>query len=126
MDGPGVLAAIRPAGVDVDAAGGLRLPGLARPGGPVRQTRLRAASRPRWPARSCTAQGHWISGQLDSEIYRCSWHRIRVEAQLPPATSLRLSTYSQDGPAPIAQITALADGEWRPMGPWTATATTTC
>ena len=114
MDGPGVLAAIRPAGVDVDPAGGLQLPGVAhrvdRSGRPACEQPSTLVS-PVLPG-----QGHWISDQLDSEIYRCQWHRIRVEAQLPPATSLRLSTYSQDGPAPIAQIAALPDGEWRPMG----------
>ena len=44
-------------------------------------------------------EGHWISPRLDSGIYRCPWHRIRLQAQLPPATSLRVSTYSQDQPA---------------------------
>ena len=113
MDGPGVLAAIRPAGVDVDAAGGLRLPGLARradrSGKPMCDPPATALASP-----VLYREGHWISSQLDSEIYRCSWHRIRVEAQLPPATSLSLSSYGADKPADFGQI---SEGQWRPMGP---------
>ena len=114
-DGPSVLAAIRPPGVDVDAAGGLRLPGRF---GRVDQS-CRPACEP--PATTLTRPvlfraGQWISPRLDSGIYRCSWHRIRVQALLPPATSLRVSTYSQDQPAQDSAVRAIADADWRPMG----------
>jgi phage tail-like protein len=114
-DGPSVLAAIRPPGVDVDAAGGLRLPGLT---GRVNQSGQPACEK---PVTALTPpvlyrDGHWISPRLDSGIYRCSWHRILLQAQLPPATSLRLSTYSQDQPAEDVPVPAIADADWRPMG----------
>ena len=115
MDGPGVLAAIQPAGVAADPAGGLQLPGLARrvdrSGKPVCDPPVTTLTRPvRY------REGTWISSQLDSDIYRCSWHRMRVEAQLAPATELSVSTYSQDDPTESGQVPALEPGQWRPMG----------
>ena len=115
-DGPGVLAAIRPPGLDVDAAGGLGLPGRTR--------RVNRSGQPACEAPATTLTppvleraGTWISTQLDSGIYRCPWHRIRVQAQVPPATSLRVSTYSQDEAAGDAAVPDIADADWRPMGP---------
>jgi len=61
--------------------------------------------------------GTWISSRLDSGIYRCPWHRIRLQAQLPQATSVRASTYSHDEVAGDAPVPAIADADWRPMGP---------
>ena len=114
-DGPSVLAAIRPPGLDVDAAGGLRLPGRAcrvdRSGRPACEAPATILTRP-----VLFNAGQWISPRLDSGIYRCAWHRIRLQAQLPPATSLRVSTYSQDQPSQDAAVPAIADADWRPMG----------
>ena len=117
-DGPSVLAAIRPPDVDVDAAGGLRLPGLSsrvnRSGQPACEKPVTALTPP-----VLYRSGTWTSSRLDSGIYRCSWHRIRVQAQLPPATSVRVSTYSQDeGPADAAvpAVPAITDADWRPTG----------
>ena len=115
LDGPAVQAAIQPAGVTVDPAGGLQLPGLARrvdrSGKPVCEPPATTLTRP-----VLYRAGHWISEPLDSDIYHCSWHRIRLAAQLPTATALSLSTYSQDDSATSDQITALEPGQWRPMG----------
>jgi phage tail-like protein len=114
-DGPSVLTAIRPPGVEVDAAGGLQLPGLTR--------RVDQSGRPACEAPGTTLTppvlfrtGQWISPRLDSGIYRCSWHRIRLQAQLPPTTSLRVSSYSQDQPAQDTAVPAIAEADWRPMG----------
>lgn len=43
-------------------------------------------------------RGSWTSGQLDSGIYRCQWHRIELElAQpLPPGSKVTVSTFSSD------------------------------
>jgi len=117
-DGPSVLAAVRPPGVDVDAAGGLRLPGRAgrvdRSGRPACEVPATTLTRP-----VLFRAGQWISPPQDSGIYRCSWHRIRAQAQLPAATTLRVSTYSQDPPAQdsaVPAVPAIADADWRPMG----------
>jgi len=114
-DGPSVLAAIRPPGVDADAAGALRLPGRAgrvdRSGRPSCEAPATTLTRP-----VLFGAGQWISPRLDSGIYRCSWHRIRLRAQLPPATAVRVSTYSQDQAAQDTDVPAIADADWRPMG----------
>jgi phage tail-like protein len=57
-----------------------------------------------------------MSSPLDSGIYRCPWHRIRLRVQLPPATSLRVSTYSSDESGEPGQPPVIADQDWRPMG----------
>jgi phage tail-like protein len=115
-DGPSVLAAIRPPGLDVDPAGGLRLPGLTgrvnRSGQPACETPATTLTRP-----VTYRQGSWISARLDSHVYRCQWHRIRLQAQLPPATWVRVSTYSQDEPTDDAALPVIADADWRTMGP---------
>ena len=114
-DGPSVLAAIRPPGLEADATGGLRLPGLTgrvnRSGQPACDAPATILTRP-----VLYRTGNWISTRLDSHIYRCTWHRIRLRAQLPPATSLRVSTYSQDERAEDTAVFVIADEDWRPMG----------
>jgi phage tail-like protein len=115
-DGPSVLATIRPPGLDVDPAGGLLLPGLTgrvnRSGRPACETPATILTRP-----VTYRQGSWISTRLDSHVYRCQWHRIRLQAQLLPATSVRVSTYSQDVPPDDdAAPPVIADADWRTMG----------
>jgi phage tail-like protein len=39
-------------------------------------------------------RGVWISRAQDSDIYRCPWHRIEMEAELPTGTRLVVSTYT--------------------------------
>ncbi len=42
-----------------------------------------------------TTGGEWQSERLDSEIYRCQWHRIELElGELPPGTRLEIYTYT--------------------------------
>jgi phage tail-like protein len=45
----------------------------------------------------------WISEPLDSDLFRCQWHRADLAlAPLPPSTSLRISTISADAIGPDA------------------------
>ncbi|HEY0606882.1 MAG TPA: phage tail protein [Herpetosiphonaceae bacterium] len=40
-------------------------------------------------------QGTWFSAALDSQIYRCQWHRIELELlDLPPGSQVTVSTYT--------------------------------
>jgi phage tail-like protein len=44
--------------------------------------------------------GAWVSGPLDSQVYRCQWHRITLElARLPVGTRLEVYTLATPGPA---------------------------
>jgi phage tail-like protein len=114
-DGSAVLAAIRRAGLDVDLAGGLVLPGLVRrvnrSGAPACEPSATTLARP-----VLRPAGYWISTPLDSAIYHCRWHRIRLQVQLPPATTVRVSTYSHDTSGEPGQAPMIADQDWRPMG----------
>jgi phage tail-like protein len=73
-----------------DSLGILRLPGgqtFDRWGRPEQVDPTAALG----PA-SYALKGVWVSPPLDSEIYHCPWHRIEVEADLPPGASLAIST----------------------------------
>jgi phage tail-like protein len=115
-DGPAVEAAIIPPGTGVDRAGGLKLPGLTRR---VDRSAHIACDPPDTTLTRPVLhkRGYWVSDQLDSHIYRCDWHRIRVNASLPEATAITLSTYGQDIPATTEEIAAVDPGAWRTMGP---------
>jgi phage tail-like protein len=108
-------AALSP-GVTVDTRGDVQFP--ARPGRVDRDGR--PACRP--PDTALTRptldkQGYWVSDQLDSHVYQCDWHRVRLTARRPDATKLTVSTYTQETPATAAEIAALDPGTWRPGGP---------
>lgn len=57
----------------------------------------------------------WISAKLDSQLYRCQWHRIQVEdLNLPSGTHVEFSTYSSQDAKADADILALPDEQWSP------------
>jgi len=107
---------VLPPGVSVDARGDVQFPGLARrvdrDGRPACQPPDTTLTRPELYRR-----GYWVSDQLDSQLYHCDWHRVRLAARLPSATALTVSTYSQDDAATTDQVAALDPGAWRPCGP---------
>jgi phage tail-like protein len=42
-------------------------------------------------------EGQWYSKPLDSQTYRCQWHRIELDLyQLPPGTRVEVRTYTAD------------------------------
>lgn len=44
-------------------------------------------------------EGQWYSKPLDSQTYRCQWHRIELDLyQLPPGTRVEVHTYTADDP----------------------------
>jgi phage tail-like protein len=57
-------------------------------------------------------QGTWISEALDSEIYRCQWHRIELDlSELPAGTRVLASTYADEQERAIDEI---AEDLWSP------------
>jgi phage tail-like protein len=57
--------------------------------------------------------GLWTSAALDSQIYRCQWHRIELElAELPPGTQVEVRTYTDQVQLPIEDILKLPDHLW--------------
>ena len=108
--------AVLPPGVSVDARGDVQFPGLSRrvdrDGRPACEPPDTNLSRP-----DLYKRGYWISGQLDSHLYGCDWHRVRLTTRLPSAAILTVSTYSQDDTATADQVASLDPGAWRPCGP---------
>jgi phage tail-like protein len=52
--------------------------------------------------------GTWTSGALDSQLYRCQWHRVELELlDLPPGTQVVIRTYTDDQATNIA-----GDRDW--------------
>ena len=43
-------------------------------------------------AKQYVKEGVWIGSALDSEIYRCQWHRVELQADIPPGCKLVVST----------------------------------
>ena len=57
----------------------------------------------------------FISAPLDSTIHRCEWHRVELcLPPLPPGSTLRVSTFTDDIPRPTKEILSLSDGLWHP------------
>lgn len=59
-----------------------------------------------------TAKGTWITPALDSAIARCTWHRLVLEARLPPRTGAQFFTYTSEIELPQAMIHTLPDSSW--------------
>lgn len=55
-------------------------------------------------------QGQLLTAALDSGIERCLWHRIRIDADVPPRTAIEVSVATNDRPDPAPQ--GLAAGDW--------------
>jgi len=56
------------------------------------------------------ATGTWISNNLDSGIFRCPWHRIELDAEVPVGSRIVVSTHTDI--AGDADVLALPDAEW--------------
>jgi phage tail-like protein len=57
--------------------------------------------------------GTWISQPLDSELYRCQWHRIALDVpQLPAGTRLGIATYTDGEARRMEDILALPEHLW--------------
>ncbi|PYS84966.1 MAG: hypothetical protein DMF67_02960 [Acidobacteria bacterium] len=59
-------------------------------------------------------KGAYLSAALDSELYRCQWHRIVLRGCLPPGTRLRVRTYTAEALLTEEQLDSLlaVDDAW--------------
>lgn len=48
-------------------------------------------------------QGQLLTLALDSGMPRCRWHRVRIDADIPPATEVTLAVSSHEAPQPPSQ-----------------------
>jgi phage tail-like protein len=56
--------------------------------------------------------GTYTSIALDSELYRCQWHRVILRGDIPPGTSVVVSTYTAEAVLTDEQIQNLNLDEW--------------
>jgi phage tail-like protein len=61
---------------------------------------------------SYTTQEYVILGPLDSQQYRCVWHRVVIEGKVAQGTLLQVDTFTADTPKLPAQITDLPEHRW--------------
>ena len=61
---------------------------------------------------SYLTSGTYISIALDSELYRCQWHRVILRGDIPGGTRVVVSTYTAEAVLTDDQIQNLSDDEW--------------
>ncbi len=61
---------------------------------------------------SYLTSGTYISLALDSELYRCQWHRVILRGAIPPGSSVVVSTYTAEAVLTDEQIQNLSDDQW--------------
>jgi phage tail-like protein len=99
----------------VDAYGNIDLRGFCAKPSSISvfdPTGASVAAPPRNPPAVYSAKGQYLSQALDSELYRCQWHRIVLCGQIPRGTAVRVSTYTTEAPESLAQILDLPDDAW--------------
>ncbi len=64
------------------------------------------------PSAAFETDGRFVSEPLDSRIYRCPWHRVAVEAEVPAGTRVTVETFTSESPKSSAEIAALPDARW--------------
>lgn len=56
--------------------------------------------------------GEYLSTALDSELYRCQWHRIVLEGWTPPGSAIDVLTYTAEADQTLDTIVTLPDEAW--------------
>ena len=67
---------------------------------------------PPLPAVTLEPRGWYATVALDSEIYRCPWHRFAVEAVVPDGASITVDTYTAELDRSTDEIAGLAPDAW--------------
>jgi phage tail-like protein len=111
-----VAAYFPPLPFKVDAQGDLNVSGICKPAGSTgvfdpAGTPL-VSPLPDPPVLFQTSGTYWSEG-LDSQFYRCQWHRIVLHGELPRKTSIYVSTYTSEVQQPMEQIKGLPDDAWQ-------------
>ena len=65
------------------------------------------------PAPQRERLGQLLTDALDSGIPRCRWHRVRVDADVPPGTTVAVAIASSEEARPARQGDPAADPRWQ-------------
>jgi len=71
---------------------------------------VEAPPRPAPPAYQ--EDGFYYSNELDSQLYRCLWHRVILQGQMPAGASIQVSTYTAEALLTNDQIQSLPEEAW--------------
>ncbi len=63
-------------------------------------------------------QGMWVSRPLDSEITRCTWHRVALAGRLPPGTRVQVLSLTAESEEPPELLALKPPEDWQPAGEW--------
>src|SRR5690606_29911269 len=64
--------------------------------------------------------GAWVSQTLDSEIARCTWHRVVLEGILPAGTRIQVMSQTSESEKPPETLALEPDEAWQSAGIWRA------
>lgn len=64
------------------------------------------------------AGGTWVSLPLDSEITRCTWHRVVLAGTLPAGSQVRVLSWTGESEEPPDLLAQRPEQEWRMAGTW--------
>jgi phage tail-like protein len=57
-------------------------------------------------------EGTFYTEALDSQVYKCQWHKIILDAEIPVGTSIMVDTYTSSSEKDFLEIKALSDHLW--------------
>jgi phage tail-like protein len=66
----------------------------------------------RLKAPALETEGRYYSEPLDSQVYRCGWHRVAIQASIEARTYLQVDTFTSEAPKTHAEILGLPDSRW--------------
>ena len=72
------------------------------------------------PAPAYVPDGTFHTTALDSQIYRCQWHRVILSGDLPRGTSVEVATFTAEMPLTDEDIAALPGKAWETCATATA------
>jgi len=101
--------------ISVDAYGDLNLRSLCNPSGSsgvFDPSGEPLTAPPLDPPAVFTTSGTYWSEALDSQFYRCQWHRIVLCGKLPAKTAIYISTFTSEIEQTLDQIQALPETAW--------------
>src|SRR5262249_26098233 len=68
------------------------------------------------PPATFAANGAYWSEALDSQFYRCQWHRIVLHGKLSPKTSISVATFTSEIEQALDQIQTMPEKAWTASG----------
>jgi len=114
VSGPAAIrAAFPPMPFSVDAAGNLDLRQLCQcvsGTGIFDVSGTQLPHFPQLPQPAYYGTGTFISGPLDSKLYRCQWHRVLLHGCLPESCGVQIATFTSEV---LRTLDEIPDDEWQ-------------